>query len=69
MSLKRDATSPSAIQSNQNPTTDPNPNPPEEQYLTSEIEWYQRRESLSLRFNLNSLSIPAFIPYDPYSDF
>lgn len=69
MSLKRDTTSPST-QSNQNPAnSDPNPNQPEEQYLPSEIEWYQKRDPFSLRFNPNLFSIPTFIPYDPHSDF
>ena len=69
MSLKRDDTSPSTTPSNQTSTTTPNTHSDEEQYLPSEIEWYQRRESLSFGFNLNPLSIPAFIPYDQYSDF
>jgi len=70
MSLKRDATSPSTTPSNQTSTTTPNTYSDGEQYLPSDIEWYQRIES-SLRFHPNTISpIPCFfVPYDPYSDF
>jgi len=71
MSFRPDSTTASKNSSTPNSTTDPNPNPPiEEQYLPSDIEWYQRIES-SLRFHLNNFSpAPYFpVPYDPHSDF